>query len=50
MPGSEYYYYYYNFIYSRIIKIIKNIYVYNSLITNKDNKIEQKKTNENKFL
>ena len=36
------YYYYYNFIYSRLIKINKNMYIYNSQITNKVNKIKQK--------
>ena len=31
-----------NFIYSRIIKIIKNRYIYNSQLRNKDNKVKQK--------
>ena len=35
-------YCYYNLIYSRILIIIKNMYIYNSQITNKDNKIKQK--------
>ena len=39
---------YYNFIYSRIIKINKNMYIYNSQIANKVNKIKQKK-NENRL-
>ena len=33
---------YYNFNDSRIIKIIKNMYKCNSLLTSKDNEIEQK--------
>ena len=37
-----YYYYYYNFIYSRIIQIIKNMYTYNSQLTSKDDKVKQK--------
>ena len=35
---DDYYYYCYNFIYSQIIKIIKNMYIYNSLITKKKKK------------
>ena len=46
IPGNVqehyFYYYYYNFIYSRIIRISKNMYIYNSQITNKVNKIKQK--------
>ena len=42
LSSSIYYFHHYNFIYSRIIRIIKNMYIYNSQITNKDNKIREK--------
>ena len=34
-----------NFIYSRIIKIIKNRYIYNSQLRNNDNKVKTKMKN-----
>ena len=36
------YYTYQNFIYSQIMKIIKNMFLYNSQITNKDSEQKQK--------